>query len=121
MLSDKFDEDESFYRAIPTMQWIHDEDRPSTAAFRPSTPGCSVDRSAKRSVQEAKSFLLQARSSKEHVVTIEKRQCDDENIYSEYLPIPSNEFHSELFNSKEEKKRLTKTQAKKLVELCIKR
>jgi len=121
MLSEEFDEDEYFYRAIPTEQWIHDEDRPSSAAFRPSTPGCSVDRSAKRTVQEAKRVLLQMIHSAEQVVTIEKKQCDEEEIYAEYLPIPNNEFHSELFNSKEEKKRLTKTQTKRLVKLCIKR
>jgi len=121
MLSDNFDEDELFYRAIPSEQWIHAEDRPSSAAFRPSTPGCSVDRSAKRSIQEAKGFLLQTRQTTDYIVTIEKKQCDEEKIYSEYRPIPNNEFHSELFNSKEDKNLLTKPQAKKLTRLCIKR
>ncbi len=121
MLSDEFEDDETLLRAIPPVHWLQDFQRPSSAAFTPTTPGCSVDRDGGRGPVPAAKALSERRrlQGKEVacVVGIEKQACDTIGVSVAYAPEVDNEYHCELYNAPEGGK-ISKTKGRKLAETC---
>ncbi|MDF1495231.1 hypothetical protein [Caproiciproducens sp. CPB-2] len=109
------DEGEQIYRAIlPADCYWKPDGTLSSAAFK-DKKGLSVDRANGRSQSECISFMKSHLSGSIAFVTV--KMCHNVNALLKYLPLPDDEFHSEIHNS-ESIALLSKRQAKYLAHIA---
>jgi hypothetical protein len=120
MLPDEIGEQEYLLRAVVPCQWVNEDGgRPSSAAFSPSTEGCSVDRDGGRSLDEAAAFLRSQRDghANDRIAAVQKKICDENEVFTKYSPLPNNIYHSDLYDSIK-LDRISKKKARQLARLC---
>ena len=84
-MNDRFEDTEGLYRAvIPKDIFVKNDGSISSAAFKSST-GCSVDRGAGRTDEEAARFLRNKLQG--NVYGFKVKDCNDKDIFIRYEPI----------------------------------
>lgn len=111
-MDDIFASNESLYRGLHPM-WIEDDNTVSSAAFKDSN-GISVDREGERNEQECIDRLCETLPN---IVGVCKLTCGDVadcDAIPKYLPLPDNEFHSEIHDSADQVQIKSKSKSRKL-------
>jgi hypothetical protein len=117
MMRSEFSSEEKLYRKIRPLEafWDKERNRPTSGAFKDKR-GLSVDRQGDRDDREAIQALDEHLPQEGKVVSVTYRQCLDIPIEVIYLPIPENEYHSELHDSPQCVP-LSRSKAKRLSEM----
>jgi hypothetical protein len=113
----EFYPEEKLYRKIRPLEafWDRERNRPTSGAFKDRN-GLSVDRQGYRDEREVVRRLDEHLPQEGNIVSVEHQQCVDIEITVRYLPIPENEYHSELHDSPQ-CVRLSSSKAKRLSEI----
>lgn len=110
-----FQPTESLLRAVrPGGMYWKSNGSLSSAAFKDKA-GLSVDRTGDRSLNDAVAFIRA--HLKGTVVYVTVPECETANVKLFYLPLPDNEFHSEIHRD-ETRAELTTSQAKRLAAIA---
>lgn len=96
----EFYPEEKLLRKIHPVEafWDKDKNRPTSGAFK-DKHGLSVDRQGGRDEREAIAFLNEHLPQEGNIVSVLHEQCVGLDIEVKYLPVPENEYHSELHDS----------------------
>ncbi len=116
-MDDRFQDDEKLYRAVlPTGMYWKEDGSLSSAAFDDKA-GLSVDRGYYRTDEEASAFMRKS-GKRGSIFRFLVRDCREKEIVVKYIPLPDNEFHSEVHGS-EEKPKLTRSQCRHLARVAV--
>ena len=118
MLNDIFDKEELLIRAVfpaDTHPFLWKEDGSlSSAAFKDKN-GLSVSRTGDRTLSEALDFTSKRLSGV--MATVSVQSCLDMKLFLKYLPIPEDNYHSEIHRN-DTKAELTQGQARQLAKIA---
>ena len=116
-MHEKFQPDERLYRKIRPLEqfWDSESQRPTSGAFKDRN-GLSVDRQGQRQNNDAISQLNSRLPGIGAIVSVEYQQCTEIPVLVVYKPLPENEFHSEIHDSKD-RIALASSKARKLSQL----
>lgn len=93
--------------------WIEEDNTVSSAAFKDSG-GVSVDRDGGRNEQECIDALINALPQIEGVCKLTCGDVEDCKALPVYLPVPNNEYHSEIHDSAGQVQIKSKAKSRKL-------
>ncbi len=116
-MHEEFQPDERLYRKVRPLDqfWDAECQRPTSGAFK-DKDGLSVDRQGQRQNSDAINQLDSRLPGNGAVVSIEYQECMKIPVLVSYKPLPENEFHSEIYDSKE-KVTLSLAKARMLAQL----
>jgi hypothetical protein len=105
---DKLDPEEILYRSIPpnsesVTNWVHDENRPSSACFKKQIGGISTDRKNNREESDVIESLKN-RFNTYAVIKWSVESCHEIGTCALSDPKSDNEFHAVIVNDKCDKK-----------------
>jgi len=110
-MDNTFEDDETLLRSVkPIELFMHKDGTLTSAAFKDSD-GLSVDRTGDHTLEQAVEFAQHHLTGV--IVGVTVLQCKQVEAVVKYLPVPDNNYHSEIHRN-EEKLRLNDRQAENL-------